>query len=122
MTEDEKYLPMVKDRVVILKFEEDSYTCCPTDSVTERPRPKPDETLLVNAVLEFQSVTGDALCPSAEDALKSPNPKLIPNTEIICDPVAAEFVNLIDEILRKSYVKVDERDPNNCATDNVTGF
>ena len=36
--------------------------------------------------------------------------------------VAAEFVNLIDEVLRKSYVKVDERDPNNCATDNVTGF
>jgi hypothetical protein len=100
MTDDAKNVPIDKGRDVILKFEDDSYTCSPTDSVTERPRPKPDETLVIKAVLDLQIVDGDALCPSADDAVKPFNPKLIPKREIICVPVAAAFVDLVDETLR----------------------
>jgi hypothetical protein len=96
---DAKYFPSCSGRVVILKFEDDSVTWSPTDNETDRPRPKPEDIFVLKAVLELQIVAEHTLRPKAENAVKSLNPKLMPNTETICEPVAAAFLDLIDEIL-----------------------
>ena len=100
ITDDAHNFPMDKERVVILKFDEDSVTCSPTDKATDRPRPNPEETLDTKAVFDLQEVVEHLLCPKAEEAVKSLNPKLMPNTDTVKEPVAAVFLNLIDDILR----------------------
>jgi hypothetical protein len=99
MMEDAKNLPTCKGRVVILKFDDDSVTCSPTDNKTDRPRPKPEEIFVVKAVFDLHIVAEDTLLPNSDEADKSLNPKLMPNTEMVSEPVAAVFLDLIDEIL-----------------------
>ena len=99
MTEDAKNLPTCKGRVVILKFDDDSVTWSPTDNETDTPRPRPEEIFVVKAVLDLHIVAEDTLGPNSDDADKSLNPKLIPNTEMVSEPVAAVFLDLSDEIL-----------------------